>query len=351
MDPEDEDLLEELGLEELEDQDLSAESFDIEEELEEVEEDEAELEEAGDESPDPIRLYLRDMSRTPLLTPEQEEELARRMAEGREALERLASDEYLSEEERRQLAEKVREGSRARDHLIRANTRLVIQIAKRYRGWGIPFSDLIQEGNLGLMRAADKFDYRRGTRFSTYATWWIRQAITRALSDQGRTIRLPVHIHEEIRRLHNAEEQLNDRIGRQPTDEEIAQELGMALSRVRWLRRIARHTVSLETPIGEDGDNSLGDFVQDDDISSPTEKASQTLLKQEVAKLLEHLKPREAEIIRLRFGFVDGRSYTLKEVGEKLGITRERVRQIESKALRRLRHPSRSQRVRDFVQK
>jgi len=160
-----------------------------------------------------------------------------------------------------------------------------------------------------------------------------------------------VHIHEEIRRLHNTEELLNDRLGRQPTDEEIAQELGMALSRVRWLRRIARHTVSLETPIGEDGDNSLGDFVQDDDTSSPTEKASQTLLKQEVAKLLEHLKPREAEIIRLRFGFVDGRSYTLKEVGEKLGITRERVRQIESKALRRLRHPSRSQRVRDFIQK
>ncbi|MBC7242995.1 MAG: sigma-70 family RNA polymerase sigma factor [Anaerolineae bacterium] len=351
MDPEEEDLLEELGLEGVEGKELSGESFDMDEELEEVEEDEAELEEAGDESPDPIRLYLRDMSRTPLLTPEQEEELARRMAEGREALERLASDEHLTEEERRQLAEKVREGNKARDHLIRANTRLVIQIAKRYRGWGIAFSDLIQEGNLGLMRAADKFDYRRGTRFSTYATWWIRQAITRALSDQGRTIRLPVHIHEEIRRLHNAEELLNDRLGRQPTDEEIAQELGLALSRVRWLRRIARHTVSLETPIGEDGDNSLGDFVQDDDTSSPTEKASQTLLKQEVAKLLEHLKPREAEIIRLRFGFVDGRSYTLKEVGEKLGITRERVRQIESKALRRLRHPSRSQRVRDFIQK
>ena len=306
---------------------------------------------ASRESPDPIRLYLRDMSRTPLLSSEEEESLARRMAEGSKALARLESEEVLSEEERKELAALVRDGSEARDHLIRANTRLVIQIAKRYRGWGIAFSDLIQEGNLGLMRAADKFDYQRGNRFSTYATWWIRQAITRALSDQGRTIRLPVHINEEVRKLRAAEETLADQFGRQPTDDEVANELGVLISRVRWLQGVSRRTVSLEAPIGEEGDSSLGDFVIDEETVSPTEKASQAQLKQEVAKLLETLKPREAEIIRLRFGFEDGKSYTLKEVGEKLGITRERVRQIESKALRRLRHPYRSQRIRDFTQR
>jgi len=314
-------------------------------------EEEIETDAVPRESPDPIRLYLRDMSRTPLLSPEEEEYLARRMALGNEALERLENESQLAEEERKELATLVRDGNEARDHLIRANTRLVIQIAKRYRGWGIAFSDLIQEGNLGLMRAADKFDYQRGNRFSTYATWWIRQAITRALSDQGRTIRLPVHINEEVRKLRGTEETLADSLGRQPTDEEIADEIGVTVSRVRWLQGVSRRTISLEAPIGEEGDSSLGDFVIDEDTISPTERASQALLKQEVAKLLETLKPREAQIIRLRFGFEDGKSYTLKEVGEKLGITRERVRQIESKALRRLRHPYRSQRIRDFTQR
>jgi len=303
------------------------------------------------ESPDPIRLYLRDMSRTPLLSPEDEEELARRMAEGMKARRRLESETDLSEAEKRQLESIARDGDAARDHLIRANTRLVIQIAKRYRGWGIAFSDLIQEGNLGLMRAADKFDYQRGNRFSTYATWWIRQAITRALSEQGRTIRLPVHINEEVRKLRVAEEALADSLGRQPSEEEIAAEMGVPVSRVRWLQRVSRRTVSLEAPIGEEGDSNLGDFVVDEETVSPTDKASQTMLKAEVGKLLASLKPREAEIIRLRFGFEDGRAYTLKEVGEKLGITRERVRQIESKALRRLRHPYRSQKIRDFAQR
>lgn len=325
---------------------LTDEDADFNEVLEELDSEPVELEEDAGSSPDPIRLYLRDMGRTRLLTPEEEEDLARRMAEGREALERLASDEQISDEERKRLVDLVRDGNEARDLLIRANTRLVIQIAKRYRGWGIAFSDLIQEGNLGLMRAADKFDYRRGNRFSTYATWWIRQAITRALSDQARTIRLPVHINEEIRRLRHAEELLSDRLGRQPTDEEIAAELETTVSRVRWLRRISRHTISLESPIGEEGDNSLGDFLPDEDVPSPDEKASQTSLKQEVEKLLSSLDEREAEIIRLRFGFEDGRSYTLKEVGKKLGITRERVRQIESKALRKLRHPRSRQRLR-----
>jgi RNA polymerase primary sigma factor len=303
------------------------------------------------ESPDPIRLYLRDMSRTPLLSPEDEEELARRMAEGMKARRRLESETDLSEAEKRQLESIARDGDAARDHLIRANTRLVIQIAKRYRGWGIAFSDLIQEGNLGLMRAADKFDYQRGNRFSTYATWWIRQAITRALSEQGRTIRLPVHINEEVRKLRVAEEALADSLGRQPSEEEIAAEMGVPVSRVRWLQRVSRRTVSLEAPIGEEGDSNLGDFVVDEETVSPTDRASQTMLKAEVGKLLASLKPREAEIIRLRFGFEDGRAYTLKEVGEKLGITRERVRQIESKALRRLRHPYRSQKIRDFAQR
>lgn len=314
------------------------------------EDDTIEQESTSPESPDPIRLYLRDMSRTPLLTAEEEENLARTMQVGQIALERLENEAQLTTEERRELAALAREGILARDHLIRANTRLVIQIAKRYRGWGIGFSDLIQEGNLGLMRAADKFDYLRGNRFSTYATWWIRQAITRALSEQGRTIRLPVHINEEVRKLRSAQEGLADRLSRQATEEELAAELGSTVSRVRWLQRVARHTVSLEAPIGDDGDSSLGDFVVDDSIS-PSDNASQALLKQEVDKLLATLKPREAEIIRLRFGFEDGKSYTLKEVGEKLGITRERVRQIESKALRRLRHPYRSQKIRDFVQR
>jgi RNA polymerase primary sigma factor len=311
----------------------------------------APVDSAARESPDPIRLYLRDMSRTPLLSSEEEESLARRMAMGSKALERLENEQGLDEEERMELASLVRDGNEARDHLIRANTRLVIQIAKRYRGWGIAFSDLIQEGNLGLMRAADKFDYQRGNRFSTYATWWIRQAITRALSDQGRTIRLPVHINEEVRKLRATEEALADRLGRQPNDEEVAADMDIVISRVRWLQGVSRRTVSLEAPIGEEGDSSLGDFVIDEETVSPTEKASQALLKEEVAELLETLKPREAQIIRLRFGFEDGKSYTLKEVGERLGITRERVRQIESKALRRLRHPYRSQRIRDFTQR
>ena len=273
------------------------------------------------------------------------------MAMGNTALERLETEQELNEEERMELASLVRDGNEARDHLIRANTRLVIQIAKRYRGWGIAFSDLIQEGNLGLMRAADKFDYQRGNRFSTYATWWIRQAITRALSDQGRTIRLPVHINEEVRKLRATEESLADRLSRQPNDDEVAAEMGVLISRVRWLQGVSRRTVSLEAPIGEEGDSSLGDFVIDEETVSPNERASQSLLKEEVAELLDTLKPREAQIIRLRFGFEDGKSYTLKEVGERLGITRERVRQIESKALRRLRHPYRSQRIRDFTQR
>jgi RNA polymerase primary sigma factor len=313
--------------------------------------EEVEAEVISPESPDPIRLYLRDMSRTPLLTQEEEERLARQMAFGQEALTRLTTEADLPEDEHAALHAQIHEAEIARDHLIRANTRLVIQIAKRYRGWGIAFSDLIQEGNLGLMRAADKFDYKRGNRFSTYATWWIRQAITRALSEQARTIRLPVHVNEEVRKLRSAEESLADRLGRQPDDEEIAGEMGVIVSRVRWLQRVSRRTVSLEAPIGEEGDSNLGDFVVDEDTVSPTDKASQSMLKQEVTKLLATLKPREAEIIRLRFGFEDGRSYTLKEVGEKLGITRERVRQIESKALRRLRHPYRSQKIRDFVQR
>jgi len=340
-------LEDEAFIQELED--LAAEEAEIEEELKAWESEEDLWALSGE--PDPVRLYFQEMARTPLLTPEEEVELARRVAEGREAAERLAKGgKRLSEEKRKELEEKVRQGQQARDHLIRANTRLVVGVAKRYRGWGIPFEDLIQEGNIGLMRAVDRFDHQKGYKFSTYATWWIRQAITRALADQGRTIRLPVHIGEEVRRLRQAEESLAERLGREPTLRELAEETGFPIRRIRWLQRISRRPVSLESKVGDsENDSSLADFVPDETALSPTDSAALEGLREEIRELLDQLSEREAEVLRLRYGFVDGRPYTLKEVGEKLGITRERVRQIEAKALRRLRHPFRSKRIRDFV--
>ncbi|MFB0533543.1 MAG: RNA polymerase sigma factor RpoD/SigA, partial [Anaerolineae bacterium] len=247
------------------------------------------------------------------------------------------------------LRRQIKAGYAARDHLILANTRLVISVAKRYRGQGVPFHDLIQEGNLGLMRAVDKFDPSRGYKLSTYATWWIRQAVTRALADQGRTIRLPVHMGESIRKLNRTAYQMEQDHGLSPSPEEIADEMGLKPRRVRWMLKVARHPLSLQKPVGEEKDSELGNFIEDDETPPPPEVAEQTLLRTTLEELLTTLRPREERVLRLRFGLQDGYHYTLEEVGEKFGLTRERIRQIEKQALQRLRHPRRSRRLRDYL--
>jgi RNA polymerase primary sigma factor len=297
---------------------------------------------------DPISLYFHEMGRVPLLTPEEEQELAKTLERGRRAEKRLAKDGH-DPVEREKLLEEVRKGQEAREKLIRANTRLVVSVAKRYVGQGVPLPDLIQEGNLGLMRAVNKFDYRRGYKFSTYATWWIRQAVSRAVSDQGRTIRLPVHMGDSIRRLYRTIHQLEQEWGRPPTPEEIAEAMDLDPRRVRWMLRVSRHPLSLEQPVGEEEDSELGSFIEDDDSTPPPEAADQTLLREKLEELLDTLSPREARILRLRFGLQDGHYYTLEEVGKKFGLTRERIRQIEAQALNRLRHPRRSRQLKDYL--
>ncbi|MCI6581148.1 MAG: RNA polymerase sigma factor RpoD [Oscillospiraceae bacterium] len=271
---------------------------------------------------DPVKIYLKEIGRVPLLTPEEEIELAERMAKG---------DPY------------------ARKRLSEANLRLVVSIAKRYGGRGMQFLDLIQEGNLGLIKAVEKFDHTKGFKFSTYATWWIRQAITRAIADQARTIRIPVHMVETITKVKKISSQLLHENGHDPTAEEIAEKLEMPVDRVREIMRIAQDPVSLETPIGEEEDSHLGDFIPDDDAPAPAEAASLVLLKEQLNEVLNTLTDREAKVLRLRFGLEDGRSRTLEEVGKEFEVTRERIRQIEAKALRKLRHPSRSKKVKDFL--
>ena len=271
---------------------------------------------------DPVRMYLKEIGKVPLLTAEEEVELARRMADG-------------DEDAKKRLAE--------------ANLRLVVSIAKRYVGRGMLFLDLIQEGNLGLIKAVEKFDYQKGFKFSTYATWWIRQAITRALADQARTIRIPVHMVETINKLIRVSRQLLQELGREPTPEEIAAELDMPVERVREILKISQEPVSLETPIGEEEDSHLGDFIQDDNVPVPAEAAAQTLLKEQLDEVLSTLTEREQKVLRLRFGMNDGRARTLEEVGKEFDVTRERIRQIEAKALRKLRHPSRSRKLRDYL--
>ena len=271
---------------------------------------------------DPVRMYLKEIGKVPLLTADEEVDLARRMAEGDES---------------------------AKKRLAEANLRLVVSIAKRYVGRGMLFLDLIQEGNLGLIKAVEKFDYQKGFKFSTYATWWIRQAITRAIADQARTIRIPVHMVETINKLIRVSRQLLQELGREPLPEEIAKELDMPVERVREILKISQEPVSLETPIGEEEDSHLGDFIQDDNVPVPAEAAAATLLKEQLNEVLDTLTEREQKVLRLRFGMNDGRARTLEEVGKEFDVTRERIRQIEAKALRKLRHPSRSRKLRDYL--
>jgi RNA polymerase primary sigma factor len=296
---------------------------------------------------DSISLYLKEIGQVPLLTAEEEVRLAKRMERGRKARRRLARGEVT--DNREQLEKLVDDGKASQEHLVKANSRLVVSVAKKYIGRGVPFLDLIQEGNIGLIRAVNKFDYRRGYKFSTYATWWIRQAVTRAIADQGRTIRVPVHMYEQINKLTRASRKLVQELGREPTIEEIAEELDVPLRKVERIMRVAQRPLSLETPVGEEEDSYLGDFIEDIETVAPVDAASRSLLREELDETLASLTPREVRILQLRFGLVDGYSYTLEEVGRKFGVTRERIRQIEAQALGRLRHPSRSRRLRDYL--
>lgn len=313
--------------------------------------DDDEFDLSGVSSDDTVGLYLKEMARVPLLSTEEEVELARRLEAGNTAraeLMRLGDDadpDLVAE-----LNALIEDGKAARDHLIKANTRLVVSIAKKYMGRGVHFLDLIQEGNLGLMKAVEKFDYTRGYRFSTYATWWIRQTITRAIADQGRTIRVPVHMSDRIRRLYKTARQLEQEMGRKPTPEEIAAAMDLEPRKVQWMLKVSWRPMSLERPVGEEEDSELGSFIEDLTTPTPTQSAYQNLLREKVEEVLSTLTAREARILRLRFGLQNGRSYTLEEVGQKFGLTRERIRQIEGKALRRLRHPRRSRQLRDFTQ-
>ncbi len=297
---------------------------------------------------DSISLYLKEIGQVPLLTAEEEVRLAKQMERGRRARRRLARGE-TADENRERLEKLVEEGKTAQEHLVKANSRLVVSVAKKYIGRGVPFLDLIQEGNIGLIRAVNKFDYRRGYKFSTYATWWIRQAVTRAIADQGRTIRVPVHMYEQINKLTRASRKLVQELGREPTIEEVAEELDVPLRKVERIMRVAQRPLSLETPVGEEEDSYLGDFIEDVETVAPVDAASRSLLRAELDETLSSLTPREVRILQLRFGLVDGYSYTLEEVGRKFGVTRERIRQIEAQALGRLRHPSRSRRLRDYL--
>ena len=297
---------------------------------------------------DSISLYLKEIGRVSLLTAEEEISLAKRMEKGRDARQ-ILGDGVEDWEQREKLLWYVRDGQSAQEHLIKANSRLVVSVAKKYVGRGVPFLDLIQEGNIGLIRAVKKFDYRRGFKFSTYATWWIRQAVTRAIADQGRTIRVPVHMYEQINRLTRTSRQLVQELGRDPTTEEIANELGVTPRKVEHIMRVSQRPLSLEMPVGEEEDSYLGDFIEDEDADSPSEAAGQQLLREVIDEIFQSLTPREVRILQLRFGLVDGYCYTLEEVGKKFGVTRERIRQIEAQALSRLRHPSRSRKLRDYL--
>ena len=338
------DSLADLGI------DIVTEDFtnDIPEDMEPAMEEIAEIEEEELVDPntlvdsfnidDPVRMYLKEIGKVPLLTGEQEIKLATAMSAGNTAKEKLA-----------QAKADLKAGEKAKKQLAEANLRLVVSIAKRYVGRGMLFLDLIQEGNLGLIKAVEKFDHTKGYKFSTYATWWIRQAITRAIADQARTIRIPVHMVETINKVIRVSRQLLQELGHDPSPEEIAEEMNMPVDKVREILKIAQEPVSLETPIGEEEDSHLGDFIPDEGASEPSEAASYTLLKEQLVSVLSTLTPREEKVLKLRFGLEDGRTRTLEEVGKEFNVTRERIRQIEAKALRKLRHPSRSKKLKDFL--
>ena len=311
---------------------------------------------------DPVRMYLKEIGKVPLLSAEEEINLAQRMEEGNVATEKIQllkarMEEAEDEAEKAEIQKEIKAmqkdidlGSDAKKRLAEANLRLVVSIAKRYVGRGMLFLDLIQEGNLGLIKAVEKFDYRKGYKFSTYATWWIRQAITRAIADQARTIRIPVHMVETINKLIRVSRQLLQELGREPSPEEIAAEMNMPVDRVREILKISQEPVSLETPIGEEEDSHLGDFIQDDNVPVPADAAAFTLLKEQLEEVLGTLTEREQKVLTLRFGLEDGRARTLEEVGKEFNVTRERIRQIEAKALRKLRHPSRSRKLKDYLE-
>lgn len=303
----------------------------------------------GISSDDSVGLYLKEMSRVPLLTIEEELDIAQRIEAGRLSRQELDRSTRLPAERRSQLEACVQDGILAREHLIKANTRLVVSIAKRYMGRGVHFLDLIQEGNLGLMKAVEKYDYHRGFRFSTYATWWIRQTITRAIADQARTIRVPVHMIDRIRQMYKITHELEQSLGRAPTVEELGKAVDLPLKKVQWIMKVSWLPLSLESPVGDDEESELGMFIEDEFSPTPMQSAYQTMLKEKIEEVLATLSPREARVLRLRFGLDDGNVYTLEEVGQKFGLTRERIRQIEGKALRRLRHPRRARQLKEYL--
>ncbi|MEQ8673036.1 MAG: sigma-70 family RNA polymerase sigma factor [Aggregatilineales bacterium] len=301
---------------------------------------------------DPVGLYFRQMAQEPLLTAQEEIDLAKRIERGKRAQEQVDQEdtrEKYGESWVVRMDRVIWEGQQAREHLGRANTRLVVSIAKRYMGQGLPFPDLIQEGNVGLMRAVDKYDYNRGNRFSTYATWWIRQAITRALAQKTRTIRIPLHMTERIRQMYRTAQSLEQSLGRRPSPEEIAAEMDIPADAIRGMMDASQHAIALERPVGDDGDSEFGDFIEDQDSPSPVEAATQHLLEETIEEVLTELTPRQSHILRLRFGLGGGEPHTLEEIANKFGLSRERIRQLEKEALRRLRHPRLAHNLRDYL--
>ena len=346
------DELDELGIE-LRQEEVAREEVDEVEVEFEMESEEIQDPGIGDinavSADDPVGLYFRQMAQEPLLTALEEVELAKRIELGKEALMRMHTLRRQDRTERDQFQGLVDDGQAAREHLGRANTRLVVSIAKRYMGQGLPFPDLIQEGNVGLMRAVDKYDYKRGNRFSTYATWWIRQAITRALAQKTRTIRIPLHMTERIRQMYRTAQVLEQNLGRRPTPEEIAAEMELPAESVRGMMDASQHAIALDRPVGDDGDSEFGDFIEDQDSPSPVESATQHLLQETIEEVLSELTPRQSHILRLRFGLGGGDPHTLEEIANKFGLSRERIRQLEKEALRRLRHPRLAHNLRDYL--